>query len=245
MKKVTTLLALCLTLGVSSAFAQAGLNLYWDGCSDGGTSAKTFACDVNTGAAFSLYASVVLPAPMIQFLGTTAIVDVNVDDVTLPAWWQARPGDCRQNSVAVSFDPNAFVTNCVDIWNGAVPLSVLDLQPTAMGVHGANWLRINAGAVVPSGQEYDIPADGTELVVCKVTVNRAKTTGTGACAGCATAACIVLNECKLQTPAGAHDQTVTQEGTSRWVTWNGTPVGCPGTTPAVNRTWGAVKSLYR
>lgn len=242
MKKILTLAVAILALGASSAMAQGGLNLFWDGCSDGGTSSKTFACNTNTGAAFSMYASLVLPGDMPLFLGTTAILDIGFTGTSIPAYWQTGLGECRQNSLAVSYDPNAFVTNCIDIWGGAVPLSVAQLQP---GTNGANKLRYNSGAVVPSGQEISLVADGTELVVCKFTVNRAKTVGTGACAGCDVGACIVLNECKAQQPGGVGDRTITNPAVSNFVSWQAGAPACPQATPALNRTWGSVKNLYR
>jgi hypothetical protein len=83
--------------------------------------------------------------------------------------------------------------------------------------------------------------------VCKVSIGRTKTVGTGSCSGCSLPACIVLNECKAQQPAGVGDFTVINEGPglTRWVTWNGSPTNCPAGTPTQSRTWGAVKNLYR
>lgn len=248
MKRLTTLVATLLVLGASSAMAQSGLGLYWDGCSDGGTSAKTFACNTNSGASFQLYASVVVPSAMPTFAATSAIIDLTVDDVVLPDWWQTLTGQCRLNAIDMSFAASGFITNCADIWQGFPNLQVFQAQ---QGVnvqgHAINTLRLNGGAAVPAGSELNVPADGSELTVCKVTITRAKSTGTGACAGCATPTCIVLNECKLQQPAGAGDFTVVNEaaGKTRWVTWNGSPTNCPAGTPTLSRTWGAVKSLYR
>lgn len=242
MKKILTLAVALLALGASSAMAQGGLNLFWDECSVAGTGTKTFLCNTNTGAAFGMYASVVLPGDMPAFLGTTAIVDIGLNDPAIPAWWQTRTGECRANSIGMSFDPNAFITSCLDIWGGAPPLAILDVQP---GVNGPNKIRLNGGAVVPAGSELNLVADGSELVVCKVTINRAKTILTGACAGCNVGACIVLNECKLQQPGGVGDRTVTNPAVSNFVTWQGGLAACPQATPAQNRTWGSLKNLYR
>jgi hypothetical protein len=41
---------------------------------------------------------------------------------------------------------------------------------------------------------------------------------------------------------------ITAPLTSNFVTWQGGAIGgagCPGATPAQNRTWGQVKSIYR
>lgn len=243
MKKILTLAAALMIFGASASMAQGGLNLYWDGCSDGGVSTKAFACNANTGVAFVLYASLVLPADMPLFAATSALVDLSFTGATIPAWWQVRTGECSANRVSMSFDSANFVTNCLDIWQSAANLSVFQAQP-APGDHAANFLRLNGGAAVPAGSELSQIADGSELVVCKVSIGRTKTVGTGSCAGCLTGACIVLSECKAQQPAGIGDYTIINPATSNFVTWQAGGPACPQATPSQNRTWGAVKNLY-
>lgn len=243
MKKILTLAAALMVFGASASMAS-GLLLNWDGCSDGGVQAKTFACNTNSGAAFAFYGSAVVPADMPTFAATSAIIDVQVDGATLPAWWLTNSGQCRANSISVSFDAAAFITNCADIWQSAPNLSVFQAQ---QGVGGPNRVRLNSGAAVPAGSELSVVADGSENVICKVSINRAKTTGTGNCAGCNLGACIVFNEAKMQQPAGVGDYTVTnaQAPGSNYITWQSGIALCPLPTPAQNRTWGAVKNLYR
>src|SRR6187399_1445874 len=248
MKKILTLAAALMVFGASASMAQGGLNLYWNGCSDGGVSAQTFACNSNSGAAFTMYASMILPADMPLFAATSAISDVTFSGATIPAWWQVLTGQCSANRVSESYDSANFTTNCPDIWQSAANLSVFQAQQGAnVQGHAANTLRLNGGAAVPAGSELNQVADGTELVVCKVSIGHTKTVGTGSCAGCSIPACIVLNECKAQQPAGQGDFTVINEAPSmtRWVTWNGSPTNCPAGTPTQSRTWGAVKNLYR
>ena len=247
MKKLITLAVTLLALSASTAMAQSGLGLYWNGCSDGGTSVGTFACTANTGTNV-MYATMILPADMPMFAATSAIIDITFEDVTIPDWWLTLTGQCSSNRVSESYDAAQFTTNCPDIWQSAAVLSVFAAQQgTNVQGHASNTLRLNGGAAVPAGSELNQVADGTELVVCKVTIGHTKTVGTGLCAGCATAACIVLNECKAQQPAGVGDFTVINEAPTltRWVTWNGSPANCPASTPTQSRTWGAVKNLYR
>lgn len=235
---------LCFALA-STAHAQAGLNLYWSGCSDGGTMLRTFACNTNTGSAFDLYASVILPADLPRFAASTTIIDINFIGTTVPAWWQVAAGQCRANAVSMSFDPNTFVTNCPDLWNGAVPLSVFATQ---YGIHGlANELRLNGGAAVAMGDEIALTADGTERVVARVVITRAKTTGAGSCAGCIVGACLGLKECFLQQPYPDPGYRLTNQASNAFAMWNGyTSPYCGGVWDAArNRTWGQVKSLYR
>jgi hypothetical protein len=244
MKKIVTLAAALMIFGASASMAQGGLNLYWNGCSDGGASAQTYACNSNSGAAFTMYASMILPADMPQFAATSAIIDITFSGATIPAWWQVLTGQCSANRVSESYDSANFTTNCSDIWQSAANLSVFQVQPAVAG-HGPNTMRLNGGAAVPAGSELAQVADGTEMVVCKVSIGRTKTVGTGSCAGCNIGACFTLNECKAQQPAGVGDYTVTNPAASNFATWQVGGPSCPGATPAQNKTWGAVKNLYR
>lgn len=243
MKKIATLTAAMLALSATFAFAAGGLNLHFGGCSVdvGASSSATFACNTNAGSEV-LYASVVLPASMPLFLGTSALIDVTVESPTLPDWWQTAAGQCRANAISMSFDPSLLATDCGDIWGGTPNLSVFQLQQY---LHGPNMVRLNGGAAVPAGQEIALVADGTtELNVARVSISHSKTTGTGACAGCEVGACIVLQECYLQQPAGNPLYRLTTP-ISNVVTFNGASPLCAGATPTQNRTWGAVKGLYR
>ena len=238
MRRPIVVAALLLLLGASTATAQGGLALYWDGCSDGGVSAKTFACDTNSGPGFELYASVVLPQDMQRFAAASVAIQCWLLG-PVPDWWKTRTGDCRLNAISSSFDSANLVTNCPDIWQGTLHLSVFDARPD---VYASNLLRLTGGAAVPAGSEFSLVADGIELVICKSTNSRETSFGTGSCAGCATGATLVFGESKLQQPAGVGDYTVINEapGRTRSVDWQG---GAP--TPTQNRTWGAVKGLYR
>lgn len=242
MKKIVTLTAAMLALSATFAFAAGGLNLHFGGCAaDGGASSSTFACNTNSGSEV-LFASVVLPADMPLFLGTTALIDVTVEAPTLPDWWQTAVGQCRANAIGMSFDPLTLGTACDAIWGTTPNLAVFQLQQY---LHAPNMVRLNGGAAVQAGQELALVADGTtELNVARVVITHAKSTGVGACTGCEVGACIVLQECYLQQPAGNPLYRLTTP-ISNVVTFNGASPLCAGATPTQNRTWGAVKGLYR
>jgi hypothetical protein len=242
MKKVATLAAALLVLAASSAFAQGGLNLYWNGCSDGGVSTQTFACNSNSGFLQAAYATCVVPSDVPTFVGTSVVVDITVNDTALPAWWQMATGQCRAGALSISCDPAVNASNCtVDLWAGTNPTTVSTVQNAVHGL--ANELRLNAAAALTG--ESPVAADGTEYFVAKISMSKTKSTGTGSCAGCTTGACIVLNEMKLQTTLNAADVTVSGPAVSNFVTYNAGSPTCTQATPAQNRTWGAVKNLYR
>jgi len=241
-----------LAAGPPVASAQSGLNLFWDHCAaDGGKTVTLFDCSSNAGMAVAL-ASVAIPADMPQFAAAQVIIDVHVADGTIPPWWQVAAGQCRENRLTASYDPTGFPwsENCPAIWGEVVPLQVQTIQP---GISGPGIFRALSAAAVPAGSERSLVADGTELTVCRVVVLHGKTVGQDACAGCRVGACFWLKEIYLQQPAGLPNQRII--GTSRntiighnaigefYTVFQPSDVQC--TTPALNRTWGAIKALYR
>lgn len=238
------LLALLLALGVPAAFAQGGVNLYWDDC--GGTagpvSSKTFACDTDLGGPFTMILSVLPPAELPQFVGIEAYVDVVVNAPSLPPWWQMDTGQCRAGALSATCDPNAFVaTACEPIWGGATPLSVFDLVGAPVG-----WgFRVRLTGAIAEPIALTAAQADQELVVGAVRITRARTTGADACAGCETGACFVATEARLMQPDGVGDFLLSTPAVSNWVQINGGNGWFNCYVPAANRTWGAIKALYR
>jgi len=239
MKKVLTLAAALLVFGASASMAQ-GLNLHWNNCYASGVGLTNLAtsCASSTGL-MTMVASVYPPA-MPSFAATNTVVDFQVADPGLPVYWQTLAGQCRQNAIAISYDPNNNASDCPDLWQGAVNLQVSQVQN---GVNGPNRVRIIGVAAVPAGSELNVPA-GSEQWVCRVTVSRANTIG--ACnTGCSLPVTIVLNEMYMQQPGGLPAYRITNPADNYCVGLNGGNAQCPGATPTQNTTWGAVKGLYR
>jgi hypothetical protein len=237
MKKVLTLAAALLVFGASASMAQ-GLNLHWNNCAAGGglTNLATN-CASNTGL-MTLVASAYPPA-MPMFAATSTVVDIQVDGPSLPVYWQTLAGQCRQNAIAISYDPNNNGSDCGDLWQGNPNLQVSTVQ---QGVNGPNRVRLLGTAAVPAGSELSVPA-GDELWVCRVTISRANTVTCND--GCAAQATIVLNEMYMQQPGGLPAYRITNVADNYCVGLNGGNAQCPGATPAQNTSWGAVKNLYR
>lgn len=240
---IRTLTLLSFALFASSASAQSGLGLFWDGCSaDPHQDTRTFACDTNAGEAFSLYATVVVPAEMPQFTAASLTVDVgNWYSAPVPDWWRTAAGQCRENAITMTFDPVEVATpGCPDIWQGTFVMSAFAPQLLGSG----EILRLRGAAAVQAGNEVHVFPDGAELVVCRIRISRQQTVGTGSCAGCTTCEMLALQECKLQQPPGYGDYTLTngQYGWSNVAFWNG---HCIPPDPVQNRSWGAIKGMYR
>ncbi len=245
MKKVTllTVAALCLT----ASLASAQINFYTNDCGQGTTQGNTVTntCLSNSGTAFTSYCSMVMPAVTeVGFVGSIGVIDVMTMAATVDDWW--RQDTCRQTGFGLVAD-NTMGGTCPTLWD-VVPGAGANLG-SIYGVHGNNWIRFVLGQVLVATNAYDLTGDGvTETSVFKFTVLKSKSVGTGACAGCTDGACLVLNEINLQTltDTPATFLRLTTPITNNFVNYNSfTGASCPSAVPTRNRTWGAVKSLYR
>ena len=83
----------------------------------------------------------------------------------------------------------------------------------------------------------------------KLVIQNTWTTGVGACAGCSSSACLVLNSIEVVRTAGAPGGNLVIQapggGNLNWARWGGSPDADCGLVPARALTWGGVKSLYR
>lgn len=242
MRSAFVLVALLFFATATPARAQGGINLFWNGCSDGGATTRTFACN-SVGAGFTLDLSVVVPHDMPRFAAATARLDFILDAAVIPPWWEVWPGGCRAGQLGMTFDPYLNVTNCYDLWQATPTVSTFEIVP---GSYVPNQFRVTGtGAVLPGG-ELHLLADGTELWFAKITILRGKTVGPTVCEGCLVGACVRLNDCHLQQADGLASWIVSNPAQNNWVSWqSGYPTPCLLYTPAANRTWGAVKGLYR
>ena len=239
MKKAILLCSALLLVTASVASAQ-GLNLAWNDCA--GPINKAFACASNAGTNI-MTGSYFAPDGVNQLSGNEVVIDLQSAGAVLPAWWLVRgTGQCRNGALTANVGQ---VTTCEnDFWagNGAGGIGAYNV-----GFSGApNRARLVMAFAVPADFIGPVPS-GVETYAFTVQVNNTKSTGTGACAGCNEAVCIVLNSINLTQPVGVGDFKVTNSAQHNYVTWQGGVVsgGCPAATPTKNATWGSVKSLYR
>ncbi len=245
--------ALCvpLILLASTAHAGAGVNIRWTDCfGDGGAINRNFACDTNTGQ-HVLVCSFELGQPILQAGGNEVVVDLASAGPSLPAWWLLKnAGTCRQSALSVNFTP-APVSACQD-WTGTVDGGGIGAYN--IGQFGANTARLKVAMAVPLNAYTDLVA-GQEYFSHNIVIRNDKTVGAGACAGCATPVCIVLQSIRITTAVPQNDRQlmVPTNGTdSNYASWQGGAgvvtylgSGCPAATPTRQQTWGAVKALYR
>jgi len=258
------LIALAHAACPQSARAQdfpGSVALRWDHCyGDGGTTARSFSCDTNSGSnelVVSAYPAAAVP----QLNGADVFLQIDVlGDALLPGWWQLWSGGCRgTTALTASFVPPAGTVNCLDPWAGQASGGVIfDFHGDV--IHG----QIHAICAIP--QSVAIPA-GAEVFIARIVVLHLKTVGAGSCTGCLSGACIGLKEVALLQPSGVGDFRIlfalpgTNSDVAAWQVnavqfpflIDGPGPGaleklfgpCTAATAAARTTWGAVKQLYR
>jgi hypothetical protein len=245
-RSLTLLASAALTLLATSAFAAGGINLSWNDCGVFGVLQRNFACNTNSGAN-TMVGSVVTGVVMNQLVGQSSLIEMQTNQATLSNWWQFDSGGCRFHSPSYLIADFNFLlsSNCLDPWGGGASGGI-NYTPGGVFIHGPNRAGIRTVCAIP-GSTAITATD--EYYMFKVAFVNERSIGTGSCAGCTDGACIVFQEILVAQPAGVGDYKITAPVSRNWIQWQGggnsVPGGCPAATPTQNRTWGAVKSLYR
>ncbi|HKQ58774.1 MAG TPA: hypothetical protein VJY35_12975 [Candidatus Eisenbacteria bacterium] len=240
-----------LLLVAPAAASAAGINLSWNDCfsSRGPATNQDFACDTNTGS-HVLVATFDPPAGVTKLIGASAVVDVATDGSDLPSWWQLGVGGCRAASLQLDLG-SGETPFCSTYWPGVAAGSLA----YTTGAGGFPFrMRIHVSMGIPEAIAGAVDS-GTEYYGFRLLLDNAASTGAGACAGCDVPACIILTSIWLYQPPAFGDLAICSPLLSNVATWQGGRSDCTGaapwwptdcaTTPAQNRTWGAIKSLYR
>jgi hypothetical protein len=252
--KETLLLSLAWLALTASIASADGISLAWNDClGAGGASNRTFACDTNVGFN-DLYVSFDPPVDVPDVIGSNTIIDLyDLSGPALPAWWQLKnAGSCRLTALSAQ----TISGSCADLWNGQGTAGIAAYFVTANAPSlPMNQARILASVSVPIANPVAVHP-GTEYTDMVIRINNTKTAGLGACGGCEHQICLELIEVLLTTnssgdfvlPNPGHCGAPPPPGWAfcpcpgvpgTFVTWQGSP------TPALNRTWGQVKMLYR
>src|SRR5262249_28842190 len=153
-----------------------------------------FACDTNSGSE-TLVGSFVLGVDIPQASGLEVVLDLRSALASLPAWWEFfTPGSCRQSSLSVTLIPDPANVVCRD-WGEWAAIGGLAAYQTPV----AGSARIKIVDAVPSNTLKHL-TPGIEYFAFNALINHAGTVGTGSCAGCAIAVCIVFNSILVTQP---------------------------------------------
>jgi len=218
------------------------IHFAWDDCYGGGGAAnKAWVCDSNVGAPFTLYASVVPPPGLTQYVGHLAVFDLWSSTSLMPNWWRFSFAGCRLSS-SLTAVPALGATTCPDVISHPQFGGIDYAFPFGDG----NLTRLRTAYAVES--HLAGPLGSTEeLTALAISIDRRRTTGTPICTGCSVPLCIEFKSVLLDQLDPNLPKGLVTTGEQRYVSWNGpapnTP--CPASTPVESRTWGQVKSLYR
>jgi hypothetical protein len=244
----TAILALLVLASAPGAGARAlttpALTLAWSDCleSGGGATTVAFGCAANT-VTFTLQPAFTLAAAVDSVVAIEGVVDVLSQSGTLPSWWELQPGGCR-GSALVALEPVG--SGCSDPWagNGVSAIQAYRVSPETSAPDRARI--VFTASVLPSQKvalQPGIPYTGPALALGTQT-----TVGTNACSGCSATACLVFNSVTLKRVPGATGADIVisdPASTANWAYWQGTTGLDCAVVPVRNRTWGAIKSLYR
>ncbi|HKQ58535.1 MAG TPA: hypothetical protein VJY35_11765 [Candidatus Eisenbacteria bacterium] len=237
------LVGLLLTLAALPASA-GGINMAWNDCGSAGSTNKSFACDSNTGN-HDIFLSFDPGFFIAQLVGGNPFIDIEAAGTNLPDWWQFKNTfGCRTLGMTA---PSITPASCFDTWKGQdAPAVVGYLVTFNTPSMPANRARLIGSVAIPRSAAVQSTA-GTEYHLMALRINNSKTLGTGACSGCATQVCLSFPLLSLsEAPATTYYlDTPLYNGYITWQDGGATGNGCAGATPAVNRTWGQLKSIYR
>jgi hypothetical protein len=240
---------LCFALLITNApgVGAEGINLYWNDCSPfrggAGVTGITNDCASNSGS-LVLVGSVVPPHGATGIIAMESELYVTSTAPVLPAWWQMQSAGCRAGSISVS---TQFIglSACANPWSSNA-LAANTYETGAPCCSSPNLARLRIAEAMPAADSVAM-STSLEYYAFEVLINRSKSIGTGSCEGCATATCIELRYIQLdQLTAPITFGAISRVEQNRFVTYNGAQANnCVGFTPVRNRTWGAVKAMYR
>ena len=225
------------------AGAEPLAHLSWNDCAASGIATRTFACNTNSGAE-ELVLSFVPPEGVVTFTGIDARIRIWPPTPSLPPWWALAAGGCRSASLRVQpFAPGASL--CPTPWTTEL-FTFVEFNPAAQ--------EIRAAVNLNHGQEHPLDP-GVEYYGLRLTINHAKSTGSGACEGCSMPVGMYLSRLWMYQGAELTFEFPLPE--VAYVNWqcDGGPIVDQGSvtgwqfancaTPAQGRTWGQVKALFR
>jgi hypothetical protein len=240
-----TVTFLALTAGVAWAQPSPGVNLSWNDCTASlwTNLSMSSTCSSNSETTRNLYGTFVLPPGGISALtGNDIVLDIFPCASTLPCWWNFTLAP-RNVGYEMKFDavcPDAAGVGIFDYWSsipggpsGGAAAKIIAGIPQRIRILGVVAVDATQAQPAPGGVE-----------IYSFTLQLKFDATVGSCTGCATQASIILNSIQV---TGTGGQFIQLSAPSAWnqVGWQGYYINACTPDPVLNKTWGAVKALYR
>ncbi|HYM80138.1 MAG TPA: hypothetical protein VEY91_01855 [Candidatus Limnocylindria bacterium] len=225
------------------------LHLRWDDCGPfAGSVNKKFGCGSDVGY-HELRASLLTPVDLTGPYAADMTIEFHVDSPDIVPWWQLGPAPvCRDYDIGIDFTSPG--PTCIDYWN-MLPGSPVGGSSYTYPTAKQDVAELLVSVAVDPNQARPIPAQ-TNMYLFTARVPNQRTS---ACAGCEIAACIVFTRMELFQADNQNLVFTSPFGSGQGnalAGWQGGHfqecVGCTGgeePCPAVARTWGQIKSIYR
>jgi hypothetical protein len=254
MKKFSVLCALALAATMATqAGAVATSDLAWDNCAFDNTPVHnpniTLACDGSRDATapYRLFATVHAPTGGYpKLVALQAQLDLQDQTGPMSDFWAFEPGGCNEAYLSVNAaKPSTCGTVANNPW---VPAS--DAQGFVLAYsRSGNRAHMEVVVTTLPTSAVDMLSD-VDYYLFNLLINEDSFNNSPpGCAGCGDQVSVVFNSVKMESSApsvNADPLVVSQAGTfGNCGSTNGASAGTCAATPTQNKTWGAVKSLYR
>lgn len=223
--------------------AGPGLYLSWNDCPLSAASTSGMVGPCVDDAWEELVVSFELASPCDSVIALDAVVDVQSAAAALPPWWAyAPPSGCHYGGLIESADFLGLAA-CADFWQGLATYGGPPVYVQAPRGR-SDQSRILASFAVLSSRRLSLAA-GIRYYAARLVFHNDPT---GACAGCETPACLVLNSIRLIRPPGTVGGDIVLESPgapdSNHATWQSPQADCSAV-PVRPVSWGRLKLLYR
>lgn len=247
MKKILLISAASLAFAVP---AFAGLDITWDGCATGPglhPSDKALACaegDVN-----ELYGVFQSPATLTNFTAIDCFIDLQVDAPALTPFWTfqtAISAGCNTQMAISDVRPASSACSATNPWGtgGGSGDNAIGYVPGQGGANRGRFVTTSFRNATP----LTTVTGGVSYYAWHI-ILASDAEAVDGCTGCSTPVAIVWNQANVSSATAQNaSEAVVTVITNPGIVSNcatGSGGGACGATPVKNKTWGALKSLYR
>lgn len=258
MKKILLLCCAMAVCAAPAAFADVngGLDLTWNACAaTGGVPTTTLDCA--GGGAAPAFGTFFVTSVQDSVIAMDVALDLIVNNAGLPTFWHFEAGGCNELTGAAFSNTKpslgcGSIAQVTPLWTPSGSGNALGFVPQTRGPNTGHFVGSVFRPSTSPGKCNASPSNYFGFAFTIITDNAQENT-IGTCVGCPLGFNIVWNSANLINARAAQGAGIEAApypiagpgNVGNCITGNGgAPGGCQAT-PARNRTWGQLKSLYR